>query len=446
MDGLDRDFRFVTTAAKRAVAEARAAVAAVSRSRRSTRGAAMSEHVTATLDAIEERVGDTEERFSTASDDLERVAATETMRLVNGFLSQMQEAVPWIQAGADPPLQLGALYLIDETSTAVVGRACDVIAYGDATYQYATISWPFASILTRLGRTPSAGARPVVIFFPPRDDRAFLLHALFVHELGHSAVREHGLASAVITSKSHDPAWASAFDAAVRDFAARHTNNDVITARLLLTQQLDRWVTELICDDFGTQYGGPPYLFAFAAVVSAISWNEPQSTHPPTTTRIRFILSELEERGWRPTLESGCPEVLEWLEHVAGAARASGIAPYEEFLIHAAEELRSTIRTEVAAILATHVYDPPDYDACCEEIQVLLEERVLPAQLKSGDPVDRRAVLTAGWLHVFRGSRAPGSEGDDAASIPRAITNVEFQEFLAKAVEMSKVLETWSGA
>lgn len=443
MDGLDRDFAFLVASARRVVAEAAAAVATVSRGRSSKRGAALSAHVEETLRAIENRIGGSEARFSGASDDVEREAAIETMRLINSFLSEMQEATPWVEAGANPGLELGPLYVVDESAAAIAATPCDVVAYADAKYQYATVSWPFQSILQHLGQAPTPGPRPVVIFYPPGDAHAFLLHALFSHELGHSAVWQHNLVDRVLATTAGDATWTPDYNAAVTDVAATETGGDLIVASVVLQRQLRRWVTELLCDDFGAHYSGPAYLWAFAAVVVAMSWNEPQDTHPPTTTRVAFLLRELDELGWSPTLSAVAPEVLAWLNHIAAAPRPATNAAHDDFLTDVCERLRPAIRTEVRGVLGSNVYQPATYSAHGDELEELLADRIMPAQLASGAAVDRRNIYTTGWAHVFRNRRKPASEGDASASVSAGVANAEYQEFLAKAAEMSRVLETW---
>jgi hypothetical protein len=443
LDGYERDFRFLVASARRALRQQLDRHEPVAAATGSPRGRALAEHVTEVLQAIEARIGEAEARFAGASTDVERRAATDAMRLVNGLLMQMQEATPWIERASSPELHIGPLYFVDDAARALVGTDCEVVTFPEARYRYATISWPFEPILAHLGRS-IAGTRPVVIFYPPEERRSLLLHSLFVHELGHPAIIEHDLLTAVVSEKFSEQAFQDAFTQASDDFV-QVLGADPTAATVVMERRLRRWLTELLCDNLAIQYLGPSYLLAFGAMVMSVSASEPAENHPPAALRVRVMLDQLTSSDWREFLRGRIPHTLGWLDHVA----AMDLAPqfdFESFLISACTDLDTKIRDVVSARLNTKVYRPDAYGASGEEIEEFLRQRILPAQLKSGHAAPPRGILLAGWLHVLSDQDAEGSEGDAPTSISTGLDNDELQDFLGKALEMSKVLEVWDAS
>lgn len=435
----DLDFHFLVASARRAIRQ-QLDRQRVPDPKQPRRGQALADHVAATLTAIERRITHSEARFGAATTDAEYEAAVATMRLLNGFLRHMQEAGPWIDAAADPELHIGPLYFVDEAARVLVSSDCDVVVVPDAAYGYATLSWPFETILKKLGQTV-VGSRPVVVFFPPEETSSLLLHALFVHELGHPAVLEHKLLDRVIGTTAGDPSFATRFDKAVTDFAAAFSG-DPAEARFILNRRLHSWVTELLCDALATAYVGPAYVFAFAAVVASTSSAEIPKDHPPTSLRLRIMLDQLKRRRWIALLRTRIPNVLAWLEYVASMA-SGPLVSHAQFLVDATTELAPEVRRASDDLLRSNVYRPKHYGAVGSEVESYLQHRILPAQLQDGAAPDRRSILLAGWMHVFGDDGIEGNEGDAATSLPVGLMNHDFQEFLSKGLEMSAVLETW---
>jgi hypothetical protein len=235
---------------------------------------------------------------------------------------------------------------------------------------------------------PSSTTRPVVIFFPPADGNAALLYTLYAHELGHSVVLQHNLLNRVLATKLGSSPFDGDFASAVAALAtARHV--DLSTAHLALDRQMRKWLVELLCDSVATHFAGPGYALAFAAVVVAEGAGELQESHPPTVTRLRLILEDLDASGWLDVLRSRSPSVTKWLEHMAQQPTGATLA-HETFLVQAMHDFSSEIRSLVKAQLGARHYVPTDFAPQDVEIEDLLQNRILPAQLQDGTAADRR--------------------------------------------------------
>jgi hypothetical protein len=271
----------------------------------------------------------------------------------------------------------------------------------------------------------------VIIFYPPLEERSTLLQPLFVHELGHPTVEEHDLESKVLDRG--DDEFDKERKQAIED-VAQAEGDPTSVAEAKVDEQLEIWVAEYLCDSLALHYTGPPYLFAFAAAVTSMTSTEVQDSHPPTTLRIKLMLDQLSNLGWARFLEERVPEIKSGLDHL-GAASVQGQNPLEDFALSASASLADAVAEIARERLGESVFTAETFTKVESELGELLEERILPAQLQNEEPADRRAILLAGWLFRLK--------DDKMTAIPTALADNEFQDFLATAGEMSKVLETW---
>jgi hypothetical protein len=211
-------------------------------------------------------------------------------------------------------------------------------------------SWPFADALRRmaeilLSETALSGATvlPIVhivadgegyfihyettsasskrkfafIAFPRPLKHHVLLHSLFGHELGHTALHTVGAGSIlqndVITAlESAGPlANAAAMDVWIYDSAApaeikRELNHFQAMNGTQYTFddhcRLD-WIVELICDLFGLLLFGPGFAAAHQVYLRPLNSNPyeiglPQSTHPPYAVRHRMLVRTMRLLSW----------------------------------------------------------------------------------------------------------------------------------------------------
>lgn len=425
------DFDFLVATVKRSISQLETRIAPASRGLE--RGAGLREHMSEALSAIESRVAASERRFSSAQTDIERESVIDSLRLLNRSATSMHEATDWLGAAHGSEIHIGVLYFIDEAAAAIVGVETDVIAVGDAGYQYATVSWPFALILARLKRPPSTKTRPIIVFYPPQETQTVLLHSLFAHELAHAAVDEHQLLESVLGKYRRTRAFKKDFREVTGWLAKNITTS---RAQIVLNEHLTSWTTEYLCDAIAIEYLGPTYVLAFAGAVLATSWSEPSQTHPPTSLRIAAMLEQLRQRGWNPLLETSIPKTFAWLQSV-GASPTTPFSRLEQFLTEWTHRFTVDIDAAATSRLGSAAFSPLKFREVSQEMSELLDLEILPAQRKGGGPMDRRAILLAGWLQVFE------LDEDSPSSIAKGNLNEKFQDFLGAAMEMSVILETW---
>lgn len=437
------DCTFLVTCINEAIAQQRASCERLLDSR-PHRGTVLAEHVAETLGAVASRASQSEARFLAARNDLERDSALETLRLLNSFLGRMLESGDWLASATGQLVHIGGLSFIDAAASMLIGGAVDTVTVPSGADRYATLSWPYRGALGKLGATTSVSARPVVIFFPPGDADTTLLYPLYAHELGHSAVLQHNLLDQVLGTKVGTASFDAAFIAAVGDLATAR-GLDAATARLTLDRQMRKWLVEMICDSIASHFAGPPFAYAFACAVISESTTELQETHPPTITRVAAILADLDATQWLTEMKTETPSVIAWLEGIEAIAPAAA-RTYETFLVQTMVDCAPDIRSTVSALLGSSVYLPAHYARERRELRDLLQHRILPVQLDDGSAASQRCILTAGWFHLLGNRSFEGAEGDTPAGMPRGIRNGEYQLFLAKALEMSAVLDAWKAA
>src|SRR5581483_4194490 len=100
-------------------------------------------------------------------------------------------------------------------------------------------------------------------------------------------------------------------------------------------------------------------------------------------------------------------------------------------------DLAPTIESVVSEHLGAKLFTPSLYEAQETEIAAFLDLEILPAQQPGGAPFDRRAILLAAWLHMLE------EKGATPDKLPQVVGERGFQGFVAKALEMSAVLERW---
>ena len=160
------------------------------------RGSALADHVSATAQGVQNRLRQIDADLAAANNDNDRLEAIKQARLLAGYAHFMQRALPWLKDAVQPPLDLGALYLIDEMAFAIIDERPDSVP--TTTDEYSTETWPFEPLFSELRLSVGAGPLPIVLNLPALEARSFLLLALFGHELGHTAVRKHDLVDAAL--------------------------------------------------------------------------------------------------------------------------------------------------------------------------------------------------------------------------------------------------------
>jgi hypothetical protein len=408
------------------------------------RGLQLCAYLRKALDAIAKRIAALELQFAASAAATEQAAIIREVRLLNAAVRGLHDSVPWLGSLRAPTLSLGLIYFLDEAAAALLRGRADLILNAGASYMYSTMALErsFAILLSKLGEEVPAGPAPLVITYPKLEEERVLLHPVLVHELGHDAVNHHDLRDQVFKRATNLDHLNRQFEEAVKSFEQfqRDTGAEPVSQEecaLMLRRLLTAWLEELLCDHVALAYLGPSYLFAATAFLLPVSSAQPSDTHPASHARIRMLLQFVRVLDWHRLLEARVPGIMRWLNAVSEEPLPAEVPGFLRFVDDAMDLLAIPMRETVTEHLRDEVFRPVSYENVSEELKDLLGNEVLPAQLSSSEPADRRAILLAGWLHSIE------QRGDRPESIPGALENLDIQRFLAKALEMSFILERW---
>lgn len=442
MDSDPDDFSFLESSAKRLIANLRAAVGQA-KGPEGARGLRLCNYLESILGAIETRLEELREQFSSAGGAQESQAIIESVRFLNIALRGMHEFVPWLE-GVNSPLGLGITYFIDEAARTLAKRDVDIIVYGDSVYMYSTqaLQQPFDRLMGRIGGKLPQGPPPIVINFPERETRSALMHPLLIHELAHDAVQHHALIDSVFTKYPAmgdlDKKFAAALLSLMEFHAKAGSSISEQEAAVMLRGLLNSWLEELLCDQLALGFLGPTYLLAASAFLLPVSSPQPSRTHPPSAARVSLMLALLQATGWRSYLQRKTPDLLRWLRSLATKKPEVPPPPFIRFATKTIVALAGTMREVALAHLGDNVFKYVSYKKAESQLEGLLDNRILPVQLESGSAADKRSVLTAAWIHRL------SQTGATPSSLSLVLEDIEFQMFIDKALEMSAILKEWS--
>lgn len=425
------DLGLLAANARRSIEDLRAAIEGA-RAQDGRRGTRFLDLIEAALDALTERVEEAATLAASAQDDKDHRAAARFSRRINYDLRLLHEAAPWVESARQGSLGLGLVYFVDEMVAGLLKERADVVMSPTAAYMYSIVfdipKWLEATVSV----VPPAGDTAVVIAYPVHEPDSLFLHLLVAHELGHSVVPAADLINRL---QAADPD-ATVTGAAVAEAADAYRVAHVTTAkeaRLMAARMARDWLTELFCDALGLAFLGPSFLYAFAAFSTPFE-QTPQDSHPPFGLRIETLMDHLVVAGWRDIANDVTPKTMEWMAAVEPTPQVPE-RPYFEHVEAAARHLAPTL----TALAREHVGDALyAHDAAAVgDLVELLKVGVLPAQ-RNDAAADRRAIIFAGWIHAF------ALRTDEPASLADITADRKTQRFLTKALEMSKVLDTWS--
>jgi hypothetical protein len=428
---LDSEFAFLAAAARRSI-DLLKDYPARNEIRANERGSTLLAHVQYVLAGIDAKLADAEANFGGAAD-VEKGEYIKRARLLHSFGRFMHRSLPWMAEAARPPLALGALYFIDELAVRICGTKPDAVP--NSANEYSTEWWPFQRLFAQLGLAHQGGPVPIILNFPSPEAESHLLLPLYAHELGHTAVWSNGLAQRVVDTHATDLTFATAFNAA-RDASAAQLGITQREAGINIGWRLDRWITELLCDQLGAQVLGPSFVYAFSSFLLSDAWDEPGERHPPTCIRVGHLLAYLDDSSWSATVDARTPLILKWLREEVAATTPKAADETTKFLTYAMTEVEPTVRDEVSMYLGDQVFAPGASDEGITMIEDLVAFETLPVQLPHGDPIELRTLMLAAWFSVIDGA-------DNTASLAKAPADHESQAFFAKAIEMSAVLSRW---
>lgn len=431
------DFAFLAAAARRSTSDIRRVLDRVPRVK-DERGSHYLEVIAATLDALDSAVNDRETEFAAASDPADKQAIVVATRQINLYAMSLHGITADIENAAEPPLDLGLVYLVDQLVTDLLKQKADIIMLPGLHYNYSTGFRPFENQLRALGvATYPVSVPPIEVRYPIQEADSLFLHLIVAHEIGHHVIDQEKVDEKVLASDPDPTANAASLNTAISEFETIHSTSKV-RARAEVLRRLRGWLNELICDAVAFGVIGPAYLLTFAAFIMPLAGPEPSPTHPPVMLRLKLLLRLMDNWDWGPVTDQEIPTIRAWMKEISERPMRPGTESYYNHLDQILGRFDDQIQAEVEQTLAVSRFTRPVYEQEAGQLRALLDHHVLPAQLDDKSSPNLKTIVLAGWLAAL------SSAGDEPEALVKIVDNRTYQRFLAKALEMSTVLRTWS--
>lgn len=399
---------------------------------------------------------------------LREVAIEEMRTHLDYTRGDLQGCLAWLDAASDPVLDLGSRYLIEFFASQLVSPESEVtvVTKPDGSYSISVSDFLDKALG---GSTEKEEGIALVISIPRGEQQSGLLHTLIVHELGHAASRQHGLAKQVRdeTKESLRGGHATATTEVANQMKADHTFRDGVSSflkkeELIEASDTDRiadlaeeflWaiaqacIEEAMCDAFAIRLLGPTYLYAFAAIVGTSNLDDCDYVHPTARQRIGLMLEQLDLAGWDEVLKEKTPNIDTWFREKAKESPPS-LEAIPSFGAKAVDAAASRVREVVADHVDNLAFSPKDFD---DEVQKsiadLLAVGVPPAQLQKLSlegsqlkTIRRPEIILGSWLFAI------AQEEGSLPAIAKAPALPELSSLLPKALEMSALQRAWGEA
>lgn len=341
-------------------------------------------------------------------------------------VTSVSTLTPYLADVGRRDVSLGLLLTSDVVVDSLLIDGADAVIHNDEHHMYSTLDLRAVTErpLAALGATTEIQTIPLVLFVPGIDPHNALLVPILAHEVGHSAIEEKNLGSEVLSR-----ADLTELNALLDECLRAAGDPDPGPWQV----QLFSWIDELLCDALALVLTGPSCLFAAAAFLPA-----PQAgslgTHPFPADRIRFALEALRSLGWGDVLDGRVPALTTWLTGVS-AMETEPTDPLERFLRLGLRSLESSI-LEVAQENVADPLAPSDFADLDSRVMELVDAAIPPSQVGTV-PVPPWVIVLAGWLYRF------SHDGDVAETLASATGDRVFNEYLLKAIEMSRVTSLW---
>ena len=365
-------------------------------------------------------VADVDAKLEASDDDATRHYAR---RALHRTLTEVETILPFLRPLMESvrrtDVPLGMLVALDSAIDALLPAGADPVVHFDDAHMYSTLdlyealSWPRGSEPT-----------PVAFFVPVLSPFNALMTPLLVHEIGHTAILQADLGSTAMSVASDD----------LNALLAQYVSDVETETRFKVHTQLVGWVDELLCDSLATAICGPSYLLAAAAFLPATAHDDPTSSHPFPSDRLRFCLASLESTGWSDFMATTCPETVGWLQR--RATPGDPISGQERFLRDACEALAPAIESTVTNHVSVAI-DAEAYAAVAPHALDQLRMSV-PASEINQEPIGPWQILVLGWQRSFE------LYGDSPTTLAQAPNDPELSRVLLRAIEMAQIRRLWS--
>lgn len=373
------------------------------------------------VEQAEATVADVDAQLHASDDDNTRRYAERTLHRT---LTEVEAILPFLRPLMESvrrtDVPIGMLVVLDSAIEALLPAGADPVVHLDDAHMYSTLdlyqalNWPRENEPT-----------PVAFFVPVLSPFNALMTPLLVHEIGHTAILQANLGSSTMSIASDN----------LNTLLASHFADADPETRFKVQTHLVGWVDELLCDSLATAICGPAYLFAAASFLPPTARDDPASSHPFPSDRLRFSLASLESTGWSEFMSATCPETVGWLRQ--RATPRTPTSAQERFLREACEALAPAIESTVANHVSEATIDAGRYAAIVPQALDQLRMRV-PASEIDQEPIGPWQILVLGWQRSFE------LHGDSPATLARAPNDAELSRVLLRAIEMAQIRRLWS--
>jgi hypothetical protein len=398
-------------------------------------GTVLATHLDAAYTALIAHVDLRCEDYNSLPDRESRSGAVIEMRQLVAGARDLHRSLSWLDAAREPPLDLGTRYLVEQVAAHLVSPRAEVTVVAAIDSSYATVTNPLRAVFQLSGAERPGDELATVVFVPRREQRSGLLHPLIIHELAHAANEQHGLVGCVLQAAAKDEDLIANLRSAAKEYA--DVNKDEVSSALeVLEGRLAAWVEEAVCDAFAAQFLGPTYLYSFMTIAGTADLDAAGEEHPPIRQRIRLLLAQLDELGWRSLLARASTEIDDWFR-----ARAGETHTYMDIPARFCVDALTSLSGEICNVVSSHVGDltfrAKNFAPVRKEINQLLAAGIPPSQTLKQKPIDRSAIIFGSWL--FAVDQAGG--GLDALAIAADVPQLSC--LLPKALQDAAILEAW---
>ena len=372
------------------------------------------------IEQAEATIADVDAKLAASNDDATRHYARRTLHRT---LTEVETILPFLRPLMESvrrtDVPIGMLVALDSAIDALLPDGADPVVHFDDAHMYSTLD-----LYEALRWSRESGPTPVAFFVPVLSPFNALMTPLLVHEIGHTAILQADLGSTAMSRASDD----------LNALLAQHVSDLETETRFKVHTQLVRWVDELLCDALATAICGPSYLYAAASFLPATAHDDPTSSHPFPSDRLRFCLAWLEANGWSDFMTTTCPETVGWLKRQATPSEPT--SGQEQFLRDACEALAPAIESTVADNVSVAI-DAEAYAAVAPHALDQLRMSV-PASEINQEPIGPWQILVLGWQWSFE------LYGDSPATLAQAPNDYDLSRVLLRAIEMAQIRRLWS--
>lgn len=306
--------------------------------------------------------------------------------------------------------------------------------------------------------TPSGDRRIIIVAFPRQLKHHVLLHAIFGHELSHTAInaeRPGKVMKASVLPKAkrgrlqdqtQATLWLRGDEApeAVRSAIEKDPDFE------FTEQSLVNWRQEIVCDLFGLRLFGPAFAAAHRTIIEALCprddfFDLDSTTHPPYPVRQRVMAAAIDILGWDKSISLPEDGPLHDAEQALISYIREAIEP-DWFAVYDREQVADLLRA-IEALLESYGlnYSPPSRAELIELVDRLAQERppIFQRLDDDGTPTNNDIAgthcLYAGWSYWF-GAEALAAEARKHDASVRALSFLELNRLCDQALLQQRAI------